>query len=44
MINEGDEQAWPSCNPFYNKCDGGDNGKLDEDQRADLEWTCFYEV
>ncbi|PWA54733.1 DNA-binding pseudobarrel domain-containing protein [Artemisia annua] len=42
MDNEGSKQAWPSCNPFRNNCDGGDNGELDKSQRAHLEWTCFH--
>lgn len=44
MVNEGSEQVWPSCNPFHNKCNGGDYEKLDEIQRAHLEWTCFHGV
>ncbi|PWA58472.1 hypothetical protein CTI12_AA397670 [Artemisia annua] len=44
MASEGSEQAWPSCNPFHCKCDGGDNGELDEDQRVHLEWTCFHGI
>ena len=44
MVSEGSEQAWPSCNPFCCKCDGGDNGELDEDKRVQLEWTCFHGI
>ncbi|PWA77970.1 hypothetical protein CTI12_AA218900 [Artemisia annua] len=39
---KGSKQAWPSCNPFLYKCDGGDNGELDKDQRTPVEWTCFH--
>lgn len=44
MVSEGYEQAWPSCNPFRYKCDGGDNRELNEVKRAHLEWTCFYRI
>ncbi|PWA61243.1 hypothetical protein CTI12_AA373430 [Artemisia annua] len=42
MVCNGTEQAWPSCDPFHYICDRGDNGELDHDQRAHLEWTCFH--
>ncbi|PWA45732.1 phospholipase-like protein [Artemisia annua] len=42
MVSNGTEQAWPSCDPFRYICDGGDNGELDHDKRAHLEWTCFH--
>ncbi|PWA44664.1 hypothetical protein CTI12_AA523000 [Artemisia annua] len=42
MVSNGIEQAWPSCDPFHYICDGGDNGELDQNQRAHLEWTCFH--
>lgn len=44
MINKGIEQAWTSCNSFHNKCNGGDYGELDKDQRVHLEWTCFHGI
>ena len=42
MVSNGTEQASPSCDRFHYICDGGDNGKLDQGQRAHLEWTCFH--
>ncbi|PWA35501.1 hypothetical protein CTI12_AA608900 [Artemisia annua] len=42
MVSNETEQAWPSCDPFRYICDGGDNGELDHDKRAHLEWTCFH--
>ncbi|PWA53962.1 hypothetical protein CTI12_AA436730 [Artemisia annua] len=44
MVSKGSERAWPSCNPFRYICDGGDNGELNEDKRAHLEWTCFHGI
>ncbi|PWA64626.1 hypothetical protein CTI12_AA305060 [Artemisia annua] len=38
------ESSWPSCDPFHYVCNGGDNGELDQERRAHLEWTCFHGI
>ena len=44
MTSNGCEQALPTCDPFHYICNGGDNGELDKNLRAHLEWTCLHEA
>ena len=44
MTSNGCEHALPTCDPFHYICNGGDNGELDKNLRAHLEWTCIHEA
>ena len=39
MTYRGTTQAWPTCDPFKGKCDGGRSPELNLDKRN--EWACF---
>ena len=39
MTYRGTTQAWPTCDPFKGKCDGGRSLKLNLAKRN--EWACF---